>query len=66
VSQPPQPGDRFRLFTRDHEPDHHPGDRGTVHSGPHPVPSGGAYYAVEMDGHDGCILLRDDEMEPDV
>jgi hypothetical protein len=30
------------------------------------VPSGGACYAVEMDGHAGCVLLRADEIELDV
>ena len=69
MSQRPKTGDRIRLTTRDFEPDYRPGDKGTVMSGPHLVPSGGHFYVVVMD-KDGSTatgrIINDDEIEVDV
>jgi len=40
MSQGPKTGDRIRLTTWDYEPDYERGERGTVLSGPHLIPSG--------------------------
>ena len=49
MSQLPKTGDRIRLTTWDYEPDYRRGERGTVLSGPHLIPSGGHFYVVIMD-----------------
>jgi hypothetical protein len=49
MSQEPKTGDRVLVTTRDFEPEYRPGDRGTVLSGPHPIPSGGFFYVVAVD-----------------
>jgi hypothetical protein len=65
-----KPGDRVRV-TAHHPPAvYHPGDRGTVVSGPHAFPTGnGNYYLGTMDkdapSHTAATLGAD-EIEPDV
>ncbi|HEY7311386.1 MAG TPA: hypothetical protein VH643_18640 [Gemmataceae bacterium] len=68
MNRQPKTGDRVRLTTRDFEPDYWPGDRGTVLSGPHPIPSGGHFYVVTLDkdGPTGTgITINANEIELD-
>jgi hypothetical protein len=68
MNRQPKAGDRVRLTTRDFEPDYRPGDKATVLSGPHPIPSGGHFYVVTMD-KDGLaatgITINASEIELD-
>ena len=68
MSQEPKTGDRVLVTTGDFEPEYRPGDKGTVLSGPHPVPSGGFFYvvAVDKDGSAGTgIVFHAGEIELD-
>jgi hypothetical protein len=60
-------GDRLRVTARVRVPGYQPGDKGTVMSGPHLLPSGARYYIARMDQDhaDKRVIFADDEVEAD-
>jgi hypothetical protein len=60
-------GDRLRVTARIRVPGYQPGDKGTIVSGPHLLPSGSRYYIARMDQDhpDKRVILADEEVEAD-
>jgi hypothetical protein len=67
MTREPINGDRVRVCTRELLPDYAPGATGHIVSGPHPLPSGGDFYVVVMDGDSSgkATVFHADEIERD-